>query len=104
VTELLSRFARATANLVGHPLAFPLVLVATALWTWLGGSIDARNYAISILTLLLVFLLQHTQNRDTLALHLKIDELLKVTPARSELRDLEDQPSDVIELERRNRQ
>jgi low affinity Fe/Cu permease len=51
------------------------------------------NTGTTIVTFLMVFLIQNTQNRDSAALHLKVDELLKaLQEARTELVDLEDAP------------
>ncbi|MDQ4109287.1 MAG: low affinity iron permease family protein [Actinomycetota bacterium] len=52
--------------------------------------IEITNIAISIVTLLMVFVLQNTQNRDSAALHLKLDEIVKVEPeARDEVQGVE---------------
>jgi low affinity Fe/Cu permease len=91
------RFAARTAEIVGSPYAFFLSLGTVAGWAmfgpyfgWSAGHQLFINTVTTILTFLVVFLIQNTQNRDTKALHLKIDELLKATRgARNSLIDLE---------------
>jgi low affinity Fe/Cu permease len=52
--------------------------------------IEITNIAISIVTLLMVFVLQNTQNRDSAALHLKLDEMVRAAPdARDEVQGVE---------------
>src|SRR3954453_3135556 len=90
-------FANATAAMVGSPQAFLLGAVALLLWA-LGGPFlrfSATwqlliNTATGVVTFLLVFLIQRTQQRDTKALHLKLDELVRgVEGARTQLVHLE---------------
>lgn len=55
------------------------------------------NLAISIVTLLMVFVLQNTQNRDSAALHLKLDEMVRAEPeARDEIRGVESRSHEEI--------
>jgi low affinity Fe/Cu permease len=59
--------------------------------------IAITNIAISIVTLLMVFVLQNTQNRDSAALHLKLDEMVRVQPeARDEVQGVESKSEDEI--------
>ena len=52
--------------------------------------VEITNLSISIVTLLMVFVLQNTQNRDSAALHLKLDEMVRAEPdARDEIRGVE---------------
>ena len=63
--------------------------------TFLG--IEVTNLAIAIVTLLMVFVLQNTQNRDSAALHLKLDEIVRVDPdARDEIQGVESSSEDEI--------
>jgi low affinity Fe/Cu permease len=59
--------------------------------------IEITNLAISIVTLLMVFVLQNTQNRDSAALHLKLDEMVRAEPeARDEIRGVESRSHEEI--------
>jgi len=56
----------------------------------------------TLVTTLMVFLIQNTQNRDSRAIHLKLDELIRATPrARNEFMEVEDEDLDEIEREKR---
>jgi low affinity Fe/Cu permease len=91
-----SEFSTAVAKWTGSPwamlIAAALVVVSLSL---IGVAIT--NIGISIVTLLMVFVLQNTQNRDSAALHLKLDEVVRVQPeARDEIRGAEEKPVDEI--------
>jgi low affinity Fe/Cu permease len=59
--------------------------------------IDATNIAISVVTLLMLFILQNTQNRDSAALHLKLDDLItRLEGPRDELAGVESKPTKEI--------
>ena len=93
-----SRGAAATANAVGTPWAFLAAAGGVAGWAVSGplfGFSDTWQLVINtgttIVTFLMVFLIQNTQNRDAKALHLKLDELLRaVVAARDDLIDVEE--------------
>ncbi|HWA10297.1 MAG TPA: low affinity iron permease family protein [Opitutaceae bacterium] len=95
--EMFSRFARGVSALAGHPAAFVLAVLAVLGWAALGPRLHYSenwqlwiNTGTTILTFLMVFLLQHSQNRDARAVQLKLDELLRaLNGARNELIDLE---------------
>ena len=90
-------FADKTAEVTGSPWAFFVVVVITALWLAVGPAMHfsntwqlTMNTLASQVTFLIAFLLQNTQNRDTQALQLKLDELLRATAgARTSLVNLE---------------
>ena len=92
------RFARAASAAVGRPWAFCCAVLVVIAWAALGpvfGFSDTWQLVINtgttIITFLMVFLIQNTQNRDTEALRLKLDELILATRrARNEFGDLED--------------
>lgn len=79
-------FARFTAGAAGKPMTFVLAVASIIVWAVLGpvfGYSDTWqlviNTATTIVTFLMVFLIQNTQNRDTQALQLKLDELIRAT-------------------------
>jgi low affinity Fe/Cu permease len=91
------RLAVKVAEAIGSPTAFLLALLSVVVWALLGphfGWSETHQLVINtfttIVTFLIVFLIQNTQNRDTKSLHLKIDELLKATRgARNSMIDLD---------------
>jgi low affinity Fe/Cu permease len=92
-----SEMARRTAYVLGTPTAFLFACATIAVWAVCGpvfGYSDTWQLVINtgttVVTFLMVFLVQNTQNRDARALHLKLDELLRsVRDARNKLIDLE---------------
>jgi low affinity Fe/Cu permease len=99
------KFAAATSHVVGSPWAFLtafLIVVAWALSGPLFGWSDSWqlviNTSTTIVTFLMVFLIQNTQNRDARAVHLKLDELLRgVEGARTGFVDLEELSDEELE-------
>jgi len=93
-----SKFAQAIALWTGHPVAFLLAVAVILVWVVTGpifGFSDTWQLVINtgttIVTFLMVFLIQNTQNRDTLALQLKLSELvLGVKDAKNEFAAIED--------------
>ena len=103
-----SRFASRTAQLVGHPSTFILAVVVLVLWAVSGLFFHFSdtwqliiNTGTTIVTFLVVFLIQNTQNRDAKAIHLKLDELIRShVPAHNDMIDIEklsDEELDEIE-------
>jgi low affinity Fe/Cu permease len=92
------QFATRVAHAVGSAPAFAVACVLIAVWGTSGPLFQYSdtwqlwvNTATTIVTFMMVFLIQYTQNRDATALHLKIDELLRaVHGARVEMADLHD--------------
>jgi low affinity Fe/Cu permease len=95
--SFFARFATAAAKAMGSHWAF-VVVSALVLISLLAFGIAVTNFVISAATLLMVFVLQNTQNRDSAALHLKLDEMVRVEPeARDQLRGAETKPQTEIE-------
>jgi len=99
------RFADVTSNAVGSPWAFIIAVVVVAVWAVTGPLFRFSdtwqlviNTGTTIVTFLMVFLIQNTQNRDAKAIHLKLDELLRGTKgARTAMVNLEHLSDDELE-------
>jgi low affinity Fe/Cu permease len=83
VTEWFNRLAHRISHITGSARAFLIALSACLIWLasgpFLGWSVEwnfLANTTTTIVTFLMVFLIQNTQNRDALAMHLKLDELI----------------------------
>ncbi len=91
--DFATRVARLTGNHWAVPVAAGLVAASLGIF-----GIAVTNIAISIATLLIVMLLQNTQNRDSAASHLKLDEMVRAEPeARDHIRGVETQPAHEID-------
>lgn len=100
-----ARLAVATSRISGRPATFLLAVAVVVIWAVTGplfGFSDTWQLVINtgttILTFLMVFLIQATQNRDTLALQLKLDELILATRnARNQIAGIEEASDEEIE-------
>jgi len=98
-------FANATSRATGRPLAFILAVAVVLVWLVTGplfGYSDTWqlviNTSTTIVTFLMVFLIQHTQNRDTMAVQLKLAELIMAaTEAENRLATAEDLSEEELE-------
>ena len=98
MNELFRKFAHKTSQIVGTSWVFFLAVLIFVVWGITGPMFHYSdtwqlviNTSTTIITFLMVFLIQNTQNRDAKAVHLKLDELIRaIKDARNELVDLED--------------
>ena len=103
-------FGKWTARITGHPIAFVLAVAVIVVWAVTGpifGFSDTWQLVINtgttIVTFLMVFLIQSTQNRDTGAIQTKLDELIRaIEGADNALLDLEELDESEIEHIRRD--
>ena len=105
-----SRTARKTARATGHPLVFAFAVATIVGWALLGPVFDYSdtwqlviNTGTTIITFLMVFLIQHSQNRDSEAVQLKLDEIIwSLERAHNALLDVEElEEVDIRELKLR---
>jgi low affinity Fe/Cu permease len=83
----------------GHPAAFVIVIVYAALWL----IVKSWNAVATLAVFMMTLFIQRTNRRDNLALHAKLDELLRVDDdARSELTQLDEQEPEAIEQRHRH--
>ena len=102
---IFDRFARWTEHQLGRSVTFALAFSSVVVWGATGpffGWSDTWQLVINtgttIVTFLMVFVIQNTQNRDTQALQLKLDELIRVnTAARNSLMGLEEKSDSEVE-------
>ena len=87
---MFSRIAHRTAAYLGRPHAFIVAIAQVVLWLATGPVFNFSdtwqliiNTGTTVVTFLMVFLIQNTQNRDTLAIQTKLDELVRATPSAS---------------------
>ncbi len=96
--DFFARFAARTAKYVGSPFTFVLAVSAIVVWGISGPIFHFSqtwqliiNTGTTIITFLMVFIIQNSQNRDSKAIELKLNELIhKIKPARNSLIDLEE--------------
>src|SRR5205809_7741705 len=98
VSDAFRVFAHRSSVMLGSAWAFAAAVLVILVWLLTGPTFHFSdtwqliiNTATTVITFLMVFLIQNTQNRDAKAVHLKLDELIRaLKDARNELVDLED--------------
>lgn len=104
IRDAFGIFARRTSNILGSAWAFVCAILIIIVWAATGPTFHYSdtwqliiNTGTTIVTFLMVFLIQNTQNRDAKAVHLKLDELIRALgPARNKLVDLEKLSDDEL--------
>lgn len=111
-TTLYSKFAKEASRFCGRPKVFTLAIAMIVVWGITGPLFDFSdtwqlviNTGTTIITFLMVFLIQSTQNRDTEAIQVKLDELIRATHgAHNALIDLEELEEDTLDEVRKKYQ
>jgi low affinity Fe/Cu permease len=104
-SDMFSNMACAAAHWMGKPIAFLVALLAVIIWAATGPIFQYSdtwqlviNTSTTIVTFLMVFLIQNTQNRDTMAVQLKLSELiLKIDEAENRFATAEDMSEEQLE-------
>ena len=113
VSDAFRVFARRSSAILGSAWAFVVAVLVIVVWGITGPTFHYSdtwqliiNTGTTIVTFLMVFLIQNTQNRDAKAVHLKLDEIIRaIKGARNELVDLEDlSDEDLAKLEQQFQQ
>jgi low affinity Fe/Cu permease len=102
--ESFNRFAATVAAAVGTYRAFMLAMLIVVVWAASGPVFHYSdswqliiNTGTTVVTFIMVFVIQATQNRETRAIHLKLDELIRSSKARNAFADLEDASEDELD-------
>ena len=105
MNDFFRKFSRRASELLGSPWAFVVALLVVVVWAAAGPIANYSttwqliiNTGTTIVTFLMVFIIQNTQNHDSRAMHLKLDELIHaVEHARNDLVDIENATEDEQE-------
>src|SRR6266436_5479538 len=105
IGRMFDRFSGIVTKVTGKPIAFIIAFLVILVWALTGPIFHFSdtwqlviNTGTTIITFLMVFLIQNTQNRDAVAIHLKLDELIRALKgARNKLVDLEELSDEELE-------
>ena len=111
MNKYFTQFSGWSAWATGHPLAFVVATTACLVWAVTGPVFNYSdtwqlviNTGTTVLTFLMVFVLQHSQNRDAVAIQAKLDELIVCTKdARNDLVEAEKLTEEEVEILRKHR-
>src|SRR3954470_14383364 len=106
VKLMFDKFSTATTRVTGRPVAFILAVLLVIVWACTGPIFHYSenwqliiNTGTTIITFLMVFVIQQSQNKDTVALHLKLNELIAANKAASNrLINIEDLTEDELKV------
>lgn len=104
ISQSFRHFAEGTARQSGRPIAFLLAALVVIIWAASGPLFHfgdtwqlVINTGTTIITFLMVFLIQNSQNRDSAALQIKLDELIRATGSNNGLLAVEDLDDDALD-------
>jgi len=105
LADSFNRFAKSVARTTGHAASFGIAVAVILVWAVTGPLFHFSdtwqlviNTGTTVVTFLMVFLIQNTQNRDAIAMHLKLDELIRAAKgAQNSLVNLEDMTEEELE-------
>jgi low affinity Fe/Cu permease len=110
IAETFAGVANFTARASGRPLVFALIAITTVVWLLAGpffGFSDTwqllGSTTTNVVTLLMVFVIQNSKNRDTAAIQAKLDELIRATEGHEALVGVEERTQEEIERIKRER-
>ena len=106
MNQFFRKISQTVAAIAGNAKTFVVAICLILLWLLSGSLFNYSdtwqlviNTTTTIITFLMVFLIQNTQNRDSKAMHLKLDELIKVSKsARNRLIEIEEDTDEEIDL------
>jgi low affinity Fe/Cu permease len=100
----MSRWADRVSDVLGHEAAFTMATVGVVAWlivgVWVGLHLVVVTSVVTLITFIMVFAMQHTSSRESRALNLKLDELIRVSEGRNDLIGAENEGHDSLDQRR----